>query len=58
MPRDAEPPNNRIVQRAENLDDSGTSRDQESLEAQDFPLNRETGGNVSPPQGLAVTTGQ
>ena len=51
MPRDAEPPNNRIVQRAENLDDSGTSRDQESLEAQDFPLNRETGVTFRPLRG-------
>ena len=32
MPLDAEPPNNRSVQRDENLDVVRTSRDQESLE--------------------------
>jgi hypothetical protein len=32
MPRDAEPPNNRVVQRDKNLDVVGTSRDQESVE--------------------------
>jgi hypothetical protein len=31
MPRDAEPPNNRVVQRDENLDVVRTSRDQEEL---------------------------
>jgi hypothetical protein len=32
MPRDAEPPNNKVVQPDENLDVVKTSRDQESIE--------------------------
>jgi hypothetical protein len=37
MPHDAEPPKHRIVQRDENLDVVGTSRDQRSLEPKGPP---------------------
>jgi hypothetical protein len=48
MPRDAEPPNNRIVQRDENLDVVGTSRDQGSLEPKGPP------GETPPDPHLSV----